>query len=144
MLLRFGLGFLRRGFLRFGAIENNGAVLCAAVVALAVQSRRVVSFPKSCQQPLVGNDCGIVFDLNDLGMPGVAGANILVGWVICRASRVAASDRLNAGEHLEDRFGAPEAAAAESGEFSFVGQAVNILRLSESCSDAADQRAEDQ
>src|SRR5467141_2046338 len=144
MLLRFGFGFLRRGFLRFGAIEDNGAVLCAAVVALAVQSRRVVSFPKSCQQFFVGNKGGIVFDLNDLGMPGIAGANVLVGWVVCRASRVAASDRLNAGEHLEDRFGAPETAAAESGEFSFVGQALNILRLSETCGDAAEQRAENQ
>src|SRR6266536_2595789 len=75
-------------------------------------------------------------------MPGIAGADILVGWAICRASRVAASDRLNAGEHLEDRFGAPKTAAAESGEFSFVGQAVNVLRLSETCGDAAEQRAE--
>src|SRR4051812_43152006 len=45
--LRLSLGFFRRGFLRRRAIKDNGTILCSGIVALAIQSRRVVSFPKS-------------------------------------------------------------------------------------------------
>ena len=89
--------------------------------ALAVQGGRVMRFPKGLQQLLVGDHFGIVFDLNDLGVAGVAGANFLVGRILFGAAGIAAGDGLDAGEHLKHRFGAPETAAAQRGDFSVIG-----------------------
>jgi len=91
------------------------------VGALGIHGGRVMGLPEGVDQLLVGNHLGIVLDLDDLRVAGVAGADLLVGWILLCAPRIAAGDRLDAGEHLVDGFGAPETAAAQRGDLKVVG-----------------------
>src|SRR5262249_22068656 len=94
-------------------IEDDRAVLRAVVGPLGVERRRVVALPEDLEQVVVGDFRGVVFDLDDLGVPGQPGADHVVGRVRGVAPGVARDDVLDAGDAFEDRFEAPEAAAAE-------------------------------
>jgi len=70
---------LQRGFsLRFGVEEDDGAILRAEVVALAVEGRGVVNFPEDREQLLVGDEGRVILDLHGLRVPGLAGGDQLV------------------------------------------------------------------
>ena len=51
---------------------------------------------------------------------GVTGANFVVSRILFSAAGIAAGDGLDAREHLENRFGAPKAAAAQRGGLSVI------------------------
>jgi hypothetical protein len=86
-------------------------------------------FPKDFQQFLVGDDRRIKCELNDFGMAGVAGANLLVTGIGRLSTGETGNDRLDAGDALENGLGAPEAAAPEGGDLDF-GQGIRRGRLS--------------
>jgi len=112
--------FFRRQFLRFAVIKDDRAVLCAFIRALAVQRGWVMGLPENIEKFFVGYFRGIKFNLRDLGMAGIAAANLLVSRIRGMAAGKAAGDGFDAGQPLEDGFHAPEAATAKRGEFSFV------------------------
>src|SRR5205807_2203635 len=89
---------------------------------LPVRRRRVVRPPEHLQQLRVGDDPGVIGQLRDLGVPGRAGAYLVVAGVLDAAAAVAGDDRLHAVELLEDRLGTPEAAGAEGGLLQASGQ----------------------
>ena len=61
-----------------GRVRVTGAVLRAAVVALAHAGARVVRLPEPAEQVGVGELGGVVHDLHRLGVPRLAGARLLV------------------------------------------------------------------
>src|SRR5262249_44800872 len=94
-------------------------------MALAIEGRRVMGIPKRFQYLLIGNYFRIIFDLDDLSMPGVAIADFLVSRVLCPAATIAAGNRFYSRQHLEDGFRAPKAAATQSRNFSRVCRIVH-------------------
>ena len=118
--LRLQLGFLGGQLLRLAAVKNDRAVLRAAVRALAVQRGGIVGVPEIAQQFLVGNFLRVKLDLDDLGVAGVAAANLMVGRIFGVPAGVAAGDGEDAGQPLKDRFRTPEAAATHRGKFRVV------------------------
>ena len=60
--------------------EDGGAVLRAPVRALAVEGGRVVEIEKRVQQLLEADLLGIEIEFDDLGVAGLVGADVLVGW----------------------------------------------------------------
>lgn len=102
-------------------VKDDGAILCAGVVALAVQRRGIMRLPKRFDDFLVGSFRGIELDLDDFRVAGITLADLFVGRVFGVAACVTAGDGFDAGQHLEERFSTPEAAAAEGREFSRVG-----------------------
>ena len=106
-----GLGFL------FGGMEKDGgSVLCARVVALAVEGGGVVNEEEDFEEIGERDEAGVEFDLDNLGMAGFAGADFLVGGLDGVAAHVAGVDGGDAADFEVDGFEAPEAAAGESGE----------------------------
>jgi hypothetical protein len=68
-------------------------------------------------------------ELDDFGVAGVAGANLVVSGINRRAAGETGDDRFDAGDALENGLGAPEAAAAEGGDLEF-GRGIGRARLS--------------
>ena len=99
--------------------ENNGAVLRAHVVALAVQGGGVVGAKKDGQQVLVGNFCGVEGDFNGFGVTRAAAANSFVAWVRGGATGVTGPDFHYALECLVNGLGAPEASSSKNSDFGF-------------------------
>ena len=120
IFLRGGFGFFRGGFLSFVAVENNGPVLCPFVCALAIEGSRIMGLPEGVEDLRKGDHLGIKFDLDDLGVAGLAGTNILVSGVLGFAAGVATHDTFDSGKHLKQGFSAPEAAAAQDYKFCLV------------------------
>src|SRR2546421_1076178 len=114
--------FFGRLFLGGIVIKNDGTILRADVRALAVRGRGIMRFPENLQEFFVGDFPGIEFDLDDLGVAGGARADLLVSRILLCAAGITADDGLHAVQSFEDRFHAPEAAAAKGGLFSFVGR----------------------
>ena len=83
------------------------------VVALAHALRRVVVLPERLEELLVGDPRRVERDLDDLGVAGPAGADLLVGRVRRVAAGVADGRGHDAGELPEVLLVAPEAAEAE-------------------------------
>ena len=75
-LVMFGLLFLL-----FIMLEDGAAVLRTYVITLSVEAGRVVCFPEHFQQLVIGDDRGIVNDLEGFRMTGGAGAYFLIGGV---------------------------------------------------------------
>jgi hypothetical protein len=100
-------------FLLCISIENRGAVLGANVISLPVEGRGIVGREKYGHQVAKRNLRWIEFDLGHFRMPGVAGANLLVGGILCLAPGIAGNHRMNTAQLIEDRFHTPEATAAE-------------------------------
>ena len=63
-------------------VEDDGTILRAGVVALAVQRGGIVRLPECLDDFLVGGFCGIEFDLDDLCVASVAPADVFVGGVL--------------------------------------------------------------
>jgi hypothetical protein len=110
-LLVLGLRGLCGDALRLRERIDAGAVLRAHVVALAHALRGIVAFPKRLEQPFVADLLGVVDDENDLVMPGMPGAHLLIGRVRRQAARIAdGGDPYAVGEAPELALGTPEAA----------------------------------
>ena len=92
-------------------------VTLVAVVALPVFRRRVVNREKHREQVAKRQHRGVERHAHDLGMSGSPGAHVVVGGIGVAPAGVARFDRPHAGELVEHRFQAPEAAAAEDGRF---------------------------
>src|SRR5262249_37421095 len=103
----FDLG-LGRAALRFVGIENRRAVVCAIVVALMIQLRRIVGVEEDVQQLIVRDPLGIVGHADHLGMARVAIAHSLVIGRLFFAPGVAARDANHALNLLKGRLGAPK------------------------------------
>ena len=69
---------LRHGFLLGAVVEDRRAILRADVPPLAVQGRGVVDREKDVQQVVERDDRGIEGDLQDFGVAGRPGADLLV------------------------------------------------------------------
>ncbi len=100
-------------------IEDGRAILGAEIRPLAVARRRVVDAEEHVEHFAVADRGRVEGDLYDLCVSGGAGAYLLVGRVDRRAARVARFDLGHTAELLEHGFQAPEAAAAEGGQFLF-------------------------
>ena len=70
------------GLLLGAVIEDDRAVLRADVVALPVLGGRIVDREEHVQQVAELTTFGIEGDLHDLGMAGVAAADLLVGRIV--------------------------------------------------------------
>ena len=62
----------------------------ADVGALTVQGGGIVGFPEGVEHLVIGDDRGIVFDLDHLGVAGFSAADLAVGGVLF--ARASASD----------------------------------------------------
>src|SRR5580658_6963459 len=94
---------------------NGRAVLRADIIPLTHALSWVMRFPERLEQVLVTDLLGIVDDAHDFGMPGLTGANLLVGRIRREAARVADGARVNTGKLPEKPLRAPEAPKAKHG-----------------------------
>ena len=78
-------------------VEDDRPILRAFVRSLTVEARRVVRPPEDGEQVVEGDDRGVVLDLNDFGVPGQPGANLLISRVRHVAARVSGHNGLHAG-----------------------------------------------
>jgi len=67
------------GSLSVVVIEDGGTVLCAHILTLLIQCRRVVDGEENLQDFPIGNLARIEGQLNCLGMAGVIGTDLLIG-----------------------------------------------------------------
>ena len=69
-------------------IKNDRAILRADIRTLPVQSRRIMTRPKSFQNFVIADLCRIELDFDNLGVTGFVGANVFVTRVLLRAAGV--------------------------------------------------------
>src|SRR5437588_514302 len=69
----------RQPFLLGVMEENGGAVLRADIWALAIERGGIVIRPEDIEQLVVGDARRVEIHLDSFGMPGLAGADILIG-----------------------------------------------------------------
>lgn len=100
-------------------IEDGGGILGTTVSTLATRVGRVVCFPEPFQDGFGRDDVRIVDHLNHFDMPGGLTADLFVGRIGNVASHESRGDRGDSLELLENGFGAPVAASAESDGFAF-------------------------
>jgi hypothetical protein len=99
--LKLPLGKLGRLPLLWGVVENDRTVLRSDVGALAVRCGRVVRVPEDVQQFRVGDHGRVESDLDDLGVPGCAGADPLVSGILNGAAAVPANRGLHPDQLLK-------------------------------------------
>src|SRR5699024_7573896 len=101
--------------LSFGliAIEHRRPVLRSDVVALTVETRRVVPSEEEPEDDVVGNDLGVESHLQRFGMTGGAAADLPITGIVGVPARVPGDHFGHAGGPLVDGVEAPEAARAE-------------------------------
>jgi len=117
---QLGDDFSGDGGLGVGVGEDGGAVLGADVGSLAVGRGGVVNLEKVLGQPAVGNPVGVEFQMNDLGMVGVAETDALIGGVVDPAAHKADFGFDDAGHVLEGMLDAPETAGGEGRLFGLL------------------------
>ena len=100
-------------------------------------------FPENFQELFVRDFVRIKFNLDDLGVAGDASADLFVSRILLCAAGVAAGHGLHAVQSFEDGFQAPETAAAEGGQLSFVGR-VHFLVGGSVCASRDEGRHEQQ
>src|SRR5271155_5017870 len=93
--------------------EDRGAVLAAAVPALAVGCGGVVYTPEGPEQLLVAHLPWVEPHLDGLGVAGVAAADLLVAWVDTIAAGVADCSFEHAVDVAKRGLNAPEASGGE-------------------------------
>ena len=102
---------MRLCLLMFIEWEDGRAILCADIIALAVELRRIMRRKKDVKQIGIANDSRIETDANRFGVPSGPRANLFVSGIRNCAADVAAFQCRNTGESLEHRLHAPETAA---------------------------------
>jgi hypothetical protein len=107
---RFGLGALC-------VVERKQrrAILCAHVIALAVELGRVVNGEKDVEQRGQIDRCGIECHADGFGMAGRARTDLFVRRARHAAADIAAFDSADSDHVLKHRLGAPETAAGKDG-----------------------------
>src|SRR4051812_47994460 len=110
--LRLRLGLLSRGLFSGSLIKYNRSILRSHVIALPIQRGGIVHFPECVQKLLVRYHPGIIFDLDDFGVPGSSGANLFVSGAWLGAASESTGDRFHPRQHLVNGFGAPIAPPA--------------------------------
>ena len=104
------------GSLLLGTVKKDRrAVLCTDVGTLPVSGGRVVVIPEHLQQVFVRDEIWIVIYFHGFRVAGRAAADILVGWVLERASGVAYLGRCDARDLAESDLDSLETACCESG-----------------------------
>src|SRR5829696_8869879 len=103
-------GLLSGPALLVARVVDRRAVLRACVIALSHTLRRVMGLPEHLEQIPVRDLLRIEDDEHGLGVPGSSAADLLVGRVWGKASRVADCCRVNAVDLPEFTLGPPEAA----------------------------------
>jgi len=115
-------GSFGRLFLGFVVVKNNGTVLGADVVSLAVESGGIVGVPEHFQDGCEGDCCCIKAHFHNFGMPGFSGGYLSVIRIFDSASGISRACGYNARYSLVNSFNTPEASAAQNDTFSVVRQ----------------------
>ena len=110
-----GLGHL--GLLWLCKVDA-ASVLCAAVIALAVQGGGVVNHKENLQQHPGTDDLGVKDKSHHLVVTRQTRADLLISWVASLAIAIAGFNVQDAFYLDKDCFGAPEAAAPKDQSFS--------------------------
>src|SRR5581483_11047549 len=113
LLLRTRFGALRGVALLFIVVENRGAILRSAIVALLIDGRRIVQAEKMIEDLVEGDLRRIEFDLQRLGVAGAAGLHIFVGRLRKSAAGVTDGRVDHTGQLAEQLLDTPEASACE-------------------------------
>lgn len=121
VFLRGRLGGFGDFFLFFTMVENDGAVLRAAIVTLPIQSGGIMRVPEKIDDFLVADLGRFEFDLHDLGVAGGFAAHFFICRIFLGSAGVAADALEHAWNEFVLGFNAPEAAASDGGEFRFRG-----------------------
>ncbi len=115
----FGIPAADRGFggtaVQIVGQEDRAAILCADVVALAVQLCRIMRAHEHIKDVSQRDHCRIEGHPDRFGMAGGAAAHLLVIGVLGRAADIAAFDIGNAHNIAEHRLCAPETSACDNG-----------------------------
>ena len=109
------LRLLRRAPLCLVLVEDRRAVLVPPIAELPSAVGRVHVVPEGLEELPVAQPRGVVGHLHRLGVAGRPLGHLLVRRVLDSAARVARDDRDDAGDLLQRRLDAPEAAAGEGG-----------------------------
>lgn len=88
--------------------KDNRPILGADIRPLTVDRGGIVNRKKRVQQFAITNDAGIVFDLDDLGVPGCAGTYLCVRRILCMSTRVSAGCATDAIQFIKLLFDAPK------------------------------------
>jgi len=110
-------GCLRFFELIFVVLHDGGSVLRPHIGTLTIEGGWIMGLPEKLKQSLVGDLIRIVGDLHHFCMTGGPFANGSVSRVFHVASSVAGDHIQDSFDIFQHRFGAPEAAATESGFF---------------------------
>src|SRR5689334_16377526 len=113
-------------------IENRRAVLRPGIVALAVARGRIVNDEEYGQNIAKAEHVGVETDLHHFGVSALAAAHVRISGVLQMPAHVARCNRLHPLQAVEYRFQAPEAAASQGRNFTFVLWLCHIARLSRS------------
>src|SRR5512146_2843476 len=113
---QFGDDLSRDAHLLVAMRVDARAVLRADIVALAIRRGRVVDREEDLEQVAKADALRVVGDAHDLGVAGVAAADLLVARPRDVAVAVARFDAEHAVDIEIDGFEAPEAAAGERGD----------------------------
>src|SRR5580700_10630285 len=100
--------------------KDRGAILLAVIGTLAVHLRRVVDGPENIEQLIVAELLGIKRDLDDFGMAGRIGADVLVAGVFRASAAVADRGVQNAWDAAKRGFNTPETSRAKCSDFLHV------------------------
>lgn len=96
--------------------EDDGPVLGAVIGALGVEGRWVMDFPEDFQDLAIGDDLGVVGDLDDFGVAGGAIADLFIGRIRGMSTGVTRDDGFDSVESFEGGFKTPEASSSEGGD----------------------------
>src|SRR5436309_2529751 len=99
-------------------------------------------FPERLENFLIRNLFRVIFDLDDLRMAGLAGADLFVTGIFFVAAGISAGDRFHPGQHLINGLSAPETTTAKSSDFRLVRWTVHRFVLSEGGESATQQQPE--
>ena len=93
--------------------EDGGSVLAGVLGPTAGPFAGVVAAPEHVEQLLVGHLSRFILDLDDFGVAGLVGANVVVGGVRQRPAHEADRRGGNAFDFSKFSFNAPEAACSK-------------------------------
>src|SRR5713226_4313906 len=97
--------------------ENGGTILRPRVRALPIHLRGLVENPEGLQQFFIAYLRGVEGYLNDFGVAGLVGADVLVGRILSVPVRIADGCIHNTWNHAKFCFHSPEASCRERGNF---------------------------
>lgn len=97
--------------------KDGRAILCANIVPLAVQGRRIVDCEEDLQNFLEGNDLRIERELDDFGVAGGALADLIVGRIRYETATISRHYFVYTFAFQINRLQTPETATTKSSKF---------------------------